>query len=194
MQAGRVGDHDGLRGHPLAAHRHRLGVNRGQVQGQTDILTRAHQTGADPELGDALTVGDHHLGQQALGVGRQKIGIEGDQGLAGPDPLAFRDPRGEPRALEGHRIQTDVHHDLDALGRGQGHGMAGTVQLRDGPVAGCDQEFAQGVDRQTVADHPLRKHRVRDLLQRENDAIQRRLEVDGGHRIGTPTRKIRRSH
>ena len=134
VQPGGVGDHDGLGGRPACPGPRAASARAlGQGQGQAGILAGAHPPAGRDHRGHPLAVGDDHQGQQALGAGGQEVRIEGDQGVARGDRLPQGDLGGEALALQGHGVQADVHHHLDALGGGQGHRVPGVVELGHGP-------------------------------------------------------------
>ena len=90
-------------GRMIASRGHAAARRRGCVLGRavrrvaasvasaTSSAPGGHQAGARRERRDAVGVGDHHLGEQALGAGRHLVQVEGDQLVAGPDLVAHLD-------------------------------------------------------------------------------------------------------
>ena len=103
-------------------------------------------------------------------MGGNVVGIEAHQPIAGADLRALLRVKVEAEPLEAHRVDPDVHHDLDALGCLDRHGVLGPVDLDDTAGAGRDQGFAHRIDGYPVTDHLLREDGVGHPLQRHDDA------------------------
>jgi hypothetical protein len=104
------------------------------------------------------------------------VGVEIDQNISGADDIAGLDARSETAALELHGIEPDVHEHLDTVVRRQRDGVPRRVELDDATVAGRDERCRHRIDRHAVANHPLREDWIRYIVQRHDDARQRRAQ------------------
>ena len=127
VQAGGVGDHNrfGGDGFDRLGHGFRLGAGQGQFQNH--VAAGGDGAGTRGEGRHPLAVGDNDLGEQALGVRGDVIGVEINQGVAGLDRIARLDLRSEAAALQADGVETDVHQHFDALRGGDSDGMASRV-------------------------------------------------------------------
>ena len=182
VQAGGIGDHNRFGGDGFGRLGRGFRLGAGQGQFENDIPTGGDGAGTRGEGRHPLAVGDDDLGEQALGVGGDVIGVEVDQGVAGLDRVACLDLGGEAAALEADGVEADVHQHFDALRRGDGDGVAGRVQLYDLAVAGRAQALVERVDGDAVANHFLGEYRVGNSFDRHQRAGERRGqgEPDGG--------------
>ena len=182
VQAGRVRDDDRVGGHG-ATGRHRDAVDRAvplaaAERGLRDVVDpRGDQARPRRERREEVRVGDHHLGEQALRAGGDLVEVEADELVAGADPVADLHLRREALAAHLHGVQADVDQHLEIAEGTDGHGVPGRVKVDDLAVARGEKVVAQGVDRDTLADHLLREDRVGHLLDRHEDARQRGLQV-----------------
>ena len=135
-----------------------------------------HQAGARRERREQVRVGDHDLGEQALGSGRHLVQVEADQLVPGPDPVADLDLGVEALAAHLDGVEADVEQHLEVAEGADRDGVRGRVQVDDLPVARGEEVVAQGVDRDALADHLLGEDRVGHLLDRHDDTRQRRLQ------------------
>jgi hypothetical protein len=194
VQALRVRDDDRLGGHAAARRRRRaLGHAVPRIASQRDlgdvVGPGGHQAGARRERRDTVAIGDHHLGELALGAGRHLVQVEGDELVAGADLVADLDLGGEAFAAHLQGVQTDVEQNLEVSQGPDGDGMGGGMQVADLTVTRGEETVAQGVDRDALADHLLGEDRVGNLLDRHQDTSQWGLQVKTRHGRGRGLRR-----
>ena len=96
------------------------------------------------------------------------------RGVAGLDPVAILDPRGEARAFQVNRIQADMHQQLEAARGCQRQGMVRGMQHDHLAVTRRGQRLADRVQRDPVPDHLLGENRVRHAFDGHQVAGQGR--------------------
>jgi len=183
VQAGGVGDHNRFGGDGFGGLDLGFGLSASQGQFQNHIASGADGAGTRSEGCHPLAVGHDDLGEQALGVGGDVIGVEVDEGVASLDRIARLDFRGEAAALEANGVEADVHQHFDALRGGDGDGVASRVQLHDLTVAGCAQALVERVNGDAIADHFLGEYRVGNPFDGHQWAGERRDQGNLGHII-----------
>jgi hypothetical protein len=126
-------------------------------------------TGARAQRRHDVHVRDHHLGEQTASAPRDEIDVETQEWIAGAHRVAILHDRVKAFSAQGHGIEADVDDDLEAE-RLDRHRVASSVDEAYDRIAWRDDDIAQRVDRDTVAREPLCEGRVRDRIERNENA------------------------
>ena len=105
-----------------------------------------------------------------------RVCVELDQRLPRRHPLPRFDQGREALASQVHRIQPDMQQHLHPVVPGDADGVPGVLQVADHPGQRCTQHLRSGINAQTVANQAAGKHRVRDLIERQQHTGQRRQQ------------------
>jgi hypothetical protein len=127
---------------------------------------------------ERLAIGQDHRNQQALRALGQDFQGETDQLGASLDALAFGDVGRKPLAVQGNRVEADMHQDFGAIRSSQGEGVTGPVQSRHGAVAGGAQRAVDRIDGDAITQYAAAEDRVRDVDQRYYPAGDRGVQDD----------------
>jgi hypothetical protein len=129
----------------------------------------------------AAAADEQHRRRQAGRAPRHEVEVEAQQRLATSHAFAGAHQCFKAFAIERDGIDADMQDDLRAPFAAQGQCMAGARDGEHFGGAGRMQDIAGRFDRQAVAGHPLREHRVRHFFQRHRPAGERRFQHQRRH-------------
>ena len=186
VKPGRVRHHEGVRCGVDGGSRFLGGfLQRFELDHGGLVDSGADQARGRGDGGEQLGVGDHHLGQQRLGLAADVVKVEVDQQVTGTHPLPLGDVGAETLATQPDGVQTYVHQNLEPFGTAHGYGVAGGLEVHHLPGNRRCQPSLQGIHGEPVPDHFSGEDWVRHVLDGDQDAGQRRPETHPRGRLCT---------
>ena len=186
VESGRVRHHEGVRCGVDGGSRFLGGfLQRFEFDHGGLVDSAADQARDRGDGGEQLGVGDHHLGQQRLGLAADVIKVEVDQQVTGAHPLPLGDVGAETVAPQPDGVQAYVHQNLESLGTAHGYGVTGGLKIHHLPRNRRCQPSLQGIHGEPVPDHFPGEDRIRHVLDWNHDAGQRRPETHPRGRLCT---------